>query len=288
MAVGDLLVQDYQYEFNGVVLGAGTPFTVEKVSGLLGQAQRRVKDIDLENAHGSIPGQILYSPRIIAMDIRASTQFSGQTVGDLLDLLSRAFDSPPLRTSTTPDQFVIRRPSRTNRFFYARGTKLDIDSDFNAARGLITASAEILCSDPLCYELALSTQTVSHDIGVASGGMVVAISPGIIRDGIAPIVYINGACTNPRITNYADNSRQLKLDVVLAANQICRVNMKTFEVAIQTGGGSNPWVESYSIVRDDSQFWKLMPGNNAIIYVRTGSAAASSVKVDWNNTWARG
>jgi hypothetical protein len=286
-APGSLITTNYQYEFNGVLMGALTPFTVEKITGLLGNAPVRLKDIDRENGHGSIPGSALFSPRTVSFDIKASDQFDGTPVDDLLDMLSHAFDVPQLRYSTDLDVFAYQRPGRSTRRIFARGTKFDVDSTFNVGRGLIEASVEFVAPDPISYDLDLSTQSLTLGVGVTSNSMIVTMA-GNFRNGTSPFLYISGACTDPIISNQDDDNRQIKLDVVLAANQICRLNMDTLEVSVQTGGGSNPWIEDYSIVRDDSQFWNLMPGNNTIVYARTGSGASSTLRVDWYNAWARG
>lgn len=286
---GDQITEDYQYQIRDTLFGAGTPLIVEKVTGLLGHAATRSKDIEREHSHGSIPGMLLYSPRTIQFDLKPSSQYNDTAVEDLLDQLSDAFQAPKLRVvdELELDAFAYKRPGREMRQFFGRGTRFDVDSDWRVARGLAAASCEFVCNDPMSYSVELHTQTVALAIGETSDSMVVE-NLGNGRNGSPPVIYISGTATNPIVENADDEGRELKLEVILASNQIARINMETFEVGIQTGGGSNPFVINYEIVPGDSQWFRLMPGENTLTMQRTGSTAGSSLRVDWYDCWARG
>jgi hypothetical protein len=278
-------IQDFQYQFRGLSIGHNTPFSVKNVTGLLGHAEARSRDIARGNRHGSIPVALLFSPRIIAFDLEVSDQFDGTPIEDLLDELSDAFQPPDLRSSTSLDEFVYKRPDRTPRRFLVRCSKFDFDSDYNVGRGLASGSIELVANDPVSYDNELKTESLVLSVGETSDQVSVE-NNGNFRNGTPPILYITGTCIDPIVECMQDAERQLKLEVNLAANQICRVNMETFEVAVQTGVGA--WVESYDIVRDDSQFFHLMPGDNTIVFSRTGSGSSATLRLDWRDAWARG
>ncbi len=284
---GDLLTQPYQYQLGTWLGGSGTSFVIEKVSGLLGHAD--VRDIDLErgNGHGSIPLTQFYEPRTIQFDIKGTSQHNGTPVEDLLDLLSDNFQLGKIRTNTQLQSFAYWRPGRTPRQFFGRATKFDADSDYEAGRGLVTASVEFVANDPLSYALEATESSVTIGSGEASDSLTVFME-GNCKNGSPPLLYIAGACVNPRIECDADDGRDIKLDVTLAANQICRIDVDKQEVTIQTGGGSNPWVPRWDTVRDDNQWWHLMPGENEITLSRTGTATSCVLTVEFFDAWARG
>lgn len=285
---GDLLTDSHQYQWGEVLMGAGTPIKVEKVAGLLGHAETRLNDIDRQNSHGSIPNSLLWLPRTVQFDLAISSQIDYSTVEDILDSLSDAFQPPKIRSSTELSAFAYWRPGREPRQFFGRGTKMDFDSDWKVGRGLAKGSVELVFNDPISYSLEATEESVTLGVGESSDSLV-AVNEGNCKNGSPPLIYIAGACTNPRIANNADDNRQIRIDVVLASNQILRINVDTHEVAIQTGGGSNPWVEAdYSIVRDDNQFWHLMPGSNTITLQRSNTGAACTMTVEFFDAWARG
>jgi hypothetical protein len=206
---------------------------------------------------------------------------------DLLDALSSAFQPPTIRQSRTLDVFAYKRPGRDARQFFCRATKFDADSDFLVAKGLASASIELVAPDPISYDLEFVAETITLGSGETTGSTTVT-NEGNFRNGTAPLLAITGPATNPIVENETDDGRAVRLQVALAANQIARVNMQTCEVAIQTGGDGNPWVEDYSIVRTDNEFWNLLPGSNSIVYTRTGSATTSLMTVLYTNAWSRG
>lgn len=285
---GDLITDDYQYQFGRCLIGAGQPIVAERITGLLGNAPTRVSDIDRSNGHGSIPGALLFSARTIAFDLKISDQVGlSDSIEDLLDELAGAFQPPSVRHTQDLDIFAYKRRGRAIRQFFCRASKCDIDSTFEVARGLAIGSVELIATDPISYGLELNTVSNVLGIGVTSGSVVVNNS-GNSRNGTAPLIFIGGPSTNPIIQNSDDENRQFKLQTILAANQIVRIDMDAMTVAVQTGGGTNPWVEDYTIVRDDSQWWNVMPGDNTITYARTGSAATSNFSLDWYDSWVRG
>ncbi len=137
---GELIELEYQYQFGPALMGSGTSIVVEKITGMLGHAETRDQDIEKANSHGSIPGSLLFLPRTIQFDVKVSTQILGDTIEDVLDELSTAFQPPSLRNSRTLQAFAYWRPGRDKRQFFARATKLDFDSDFVVARGMAEAS----------------------------------------------------------------------------------------------------------------------------------------------------
>lgn len=282
---GDLINDDYQYEFRGVLLGRGTPFVVEKIEGLLGHAQTRSNDSQRAQGHGSYPGLLLYEPRIIQFDLLISTRITGESMEELLMQLSDAFQPPRIRSSRTPESFTFKRPGSEIKQFFCRATRYDAPSDYNVARGLATASVELVANDPLCYGLELKSESIVLGSG-ETFDQVDITNEGNHRDGTGPIITVTGPATDPIITNTDDDGRAIRLNTTLASNQTARINLDTLEVQLKTGSGA--YVSNYSIVANDNQFWRLLPGVNTITYQRTGTTPTSTMTVSYYDCWARG
>ena len=59
----------YQYAFNGFIFGAGTPYTVNSVSGLMGTPSIRANDLNQGYNDNSFSGRDFYEGRVVTFDI---------------------------------------------------------------------------------------------------------------------------------------------------------------------------------------------------------------------------
>src|SRR5437879_4719432 len=120
MAVGDLITGVPglpQYEFNGILLGSGTNFLVEKAQGLLGFPDLNSTDIDRQDAWGSFPGRNLYKERHITFDVHIVNELG--TIETDIQNLAKAFVIQEAWTPPAPIQFVYQRKGGVKRFLWA-------------------------------------------------------------------------------------------------------------------------------------------------------------------------
>lgn len=281
MAVGDLVTAPFVYEFRTLAFGSGTDYVVEKVTGLLDEPPTKDKDTDRAHDHGSNPGVLLYGKRIISFDVKIKG-----TISDIDAKIANAqkvFGAPRIRYSTVMEPFVFQRRGGVKKVIYVRCTKRSFPSNFQTARGFAVGSVELQAPDPLIYTLAASQAVINVGVGVTTANTNATMN-GDHADGADPIITIVGPATNPIVTNATDDNRALRFQVVLAVGDAIRVNMKTRRVERRIGVGGT-FAKDFSIVRNDNQWWALVPGVNAITYTRTGSAAAGSCTLDWQDTW---
>lgn len=275
MAVGDLIVQDYQYEYNGLLMGKGTPYIMSKITGLLGAPPVRDEDKDRDDAWGDFPGMDLYSPRYISYDVWFDESIhAGLEAEQALDLLMEAHQ---IDRNQMPHEWVMQRPDwRGKRYCWAKPRTTDFDAGYNFSRGLCLGSIQVKAHDPRYYSLAetavaivIANATTSKEQDINYGGKV---------DG-APVLEINGPCTDPWIQNQDDNSRAIRLDGTIPAGQTVIVDVKRRTV---TQGGLDVY---RTLVRPDNQWWHLVPGLNRVTYSRTDAGAASTLNVKYRKAW---
>lgn len=70
VAAGDLITRDGQIEWRGTLLGSGTPYRLVDLEGWLDRPDMRDGDVDRDNQHGAVPGQLLVGRRTITATYR--------------------------------------------------------------------------------------------------------------------------------------------------------------------------------------------------------------------------
>lgn len=273
MAVGDLVVKDYQYEYRGVLLGSSTSYKTEKVEGLLSMPSLEVFDSERQDDHGAYAGRSLLRPRIIQADVSilVETVTASTDIETIMRTLFTALNPMPGRTTA---QLVFQRPGSGKRYVNARPTRRSFPSVFEVPHGLARGSIEWKCADPRIYSLTESTTSISL-VSVSSNS-------GVVTNGgdfpHAPILEITGPAVNPRISNVQDSNRSIKLDITLSAAETLVVD--TFNKTVTLAG-----VNRYDVVRNDNQWWQLQPGANTVTMNRTGTTGSAILAVKERDTW---
>jgi hypothetical protein len=277
MAVGDLLVADYQYEFRGFLWGAGTAYVNESADGLLSMADVSGGDLDIEGDHGSVPGLAVLRKKIVTCKIKPD--FSPATTEAMIALLQSTFQLPRRRYVANLEQLAFRR-NGIKKFLWVRCDKRDIPSDYKTAMGSPDVVVQFTAPDPIIYGLVLKTQNIVVASGATTNSGVV-VNAGDFRDGYLPKITINGPATNPRIQSTEDDARQLKITNVLTAGQSIVVDFATKTVS--KGG-----VVDHDLLANDSQWFAILPGNNTLTVNRDvgNTGASSTITVEWRDTYS--
>jgi hypothetical protein len=273
---GDRIVTEYQYEFDGLVIGSGTDFVVEKVSGLLGSPAVRNTDTDKFNRHGATPGVPSYQKRTIGID-GAILGIAGEDIEEKILLANATFQLPRRRFRVPNKKFVFYRPGQVKKFVWARAERRDIDSEFLTARGLAKFSIDMVAPDPLIYSLDEHVVELTLDVG-ETNGQIEVWQRGDLADGAEPIIEIDGPATDAIITSATDDNREIKLEGDIDVAETFTLDTGLLEADLDGA-------DAFSMVRNDSQYWALLPGRNIISYQRTGSAAISRLRIRWRDTW---
>ena len=299
MAAGDLITTNYQYEYNGLLLGSGTPYIMEKVTGLLTTADVIDNHYKAQSRQGKILGQESFDARHVQFDVSIDGT-SGSDAEDKIAALMNAFVMPPYfsglsvidlvaddyaafsSTPSNPDKFfVFQRPNKGKRAFYGHVNKVSFDSTGDVAQGLAKGSVDLLCIDPLCYSIGPLNHLVSGTIAnTATSGSVTCTNAGNFPTQRLRISLV-GPMTNPVITN-GTTGRAMKFTGTLPTSS------DTLVVMVH---GREIWVNDVpdtSYRRSDFQWFDLQPGGNTIQVTRSVSAAAAPFTVQFQDAWMTG
>lgn len=271
MAAGDLITRNYQYEFNGILMGSNTAYTVEGLEGLWAMPELRTADIERNDAHGDIPGEDLMGPRTLEADIKvtADTQIAMETA---MMAVAKA-----MRPRTDEAEFVWQRPGQVKKFVKCRPRKRSFPSNFEMARGLATGSVVLYAPDPVIYSLAERTSNINLAAGVASGSTTWT-SQGDFETW--PRFTLTGAGSNPRFSNNQESGRQVRIDVVMAAGDTLVVDTHPDRRTVTLNG-----VDRYDLVRTDNQWWRLFAATNTITFSRTDTTGSQSLAIAGRDGW---
>lgn len=275
MAVGDLITQDYQYEYNGLLMGAGTPYQLNRITGLLTPPPVADRDKARDDAWGDFPGFDTYSPRYIGYDIWLDESVDpGLEAEQAIDALVEAHQ---IARDQLPREWVMQRPDgRGKRYCWARPRNVDFEASYDFTRGVCLGSAQVKAHDPRIY--SLGELMVPATILNTTTNIAVNINYDGKVDG-APRFEIQGPATNPIISNQDDNSRAIRLNGTLAAGETLVVDVKRRTI---TMGVTDVWRDWY---RSDNQWWHLVPGVNRITYTRSDAGGPSTVNIFYRNAW---
>lgn len=268
---------NYQYEFRGLLLGPGTPFTVEEVDGLLGPPNANTNDDDRGYHHGAIMGRHTLGARKVNMKIACKD--TAANIETRMDELVAAFTPSSARVEYP---LTFQRPGKGVRKINARVTRgAQITSDWKLARGYFDGMVvQFLATDPRVYADTAATPVVITLASVASNSGSVNNGASTWDEldtfqGAPPIITITGPSVNPRIANAAAANRSIKINHSLPAGQNIVIDVAKRLVTVN--GTIN-----YSVIPDDNQWWELMKGTQSITYSRTGTTGTSSATIAWN------
>lgn len=243
---GELITQDGQIEWRGVLLGAGSNFRLRTLEGWLDMPNVRTGDVAFDNVHGAQPGQMLLEPRVITlafgMSNLAATDFAAaQTL---------------LRAITAPSENPVEEPlviqwDGVKAMVMARCERRSIPTPRSNASGFSVGAVQWRATNPRLLHLpqqAPSTPAPSGGTGGVSYPLVYPLVYGTAQVGgtlllsnagnapAQPVWRVDGASTGPTIT-YLDTGQQLALQpaYVLPAGQSLFLSTEDRSVLLGSG-----------------------------------------------------
>lgn len=278
---------DYQYEINGLKIGHGTQYQVEKVEGLFSLPDLIISDTQREGSDGEYSSNDeTLQGRTIDMDINMLGE--RDECDDLYEVLQDATSD-----IQNPFDFLIKRPGRSERRLRCKIRRRAFTSDYDFATGMAKGAIQLKAMDPRIYE------SVVHQAGPTplyniSGGRsyprtyprayTSAIITGTLpmpNDGTYPapaFIRINGPVTNPTI-EHLELGRTLVLTTVLAAGEFIDIDLDNKTVLL------NGTTNRRSTLTTAGWFL-LVPGQNTLRYTGTAGAGTPTLSASWSSAWA--
>lgn len=218
---GELITQDGQLQWRGLLLGTGTPYRYTNLEGWLDLPDVRDGDIDFDNVHGSQPGQLLANRRVVTLSFTMSL-----TTADF------AVAQSALRAATAPSDNPAEEPlvvqwDGVKAMVNARVTRRSIPSPRSNGMGYSQGAVQWRATNPRILHLPQQIAGPTGPPTSGSGGLiyplVYPLVYGSAQSGgelvltntgnapVQPVFRITGASRGPVITN-PDTGQQLAFD----------------------------------------------------------------------------
>ncbi|MCF2532725.1 phage distal tail protein [Yinghuangia soli] len=290
-APGSLLTEDGQLEWNGLVVGPGTPFQLA-AEGLTGWAD--LPGIDFGDAnrpaqHGAWAGEALAQPRTVGATVWILADSPGEAA-DLLDAFCRA-----TALGRSEDWLAVRTHGRTHAV-RGRVAQRVVPLDRQYARnGVAKAAVQWVCTDPRRYtpdEATAETPLPQRGLGMpyplvypvgygdpGASGSVDAENTG--NAGTYPVITVTGPVRMPRIVNQA-TGLVLEYDIELGAGE--RLTVDTAEGTVQLGAGASR-LHTATVASAPEQAWTLVPGRNPVVFRAPEGGAGARASLRWRSAF---
>ena len=294
-------LNDWQFYYNGVYMGEGTPYATLSITGLSASTIRS-GDTGRELDQGEFMGIDLYGGRDVTISLWVGAS-GGESLQSLLSTLSGAFTV----AGTTSTPFYFQLPSLPLLCVMLRPRKYatPIDLDYGAA-SVGKPQASLHGVDPRVYVAPTTASVV--DLSPPVGGLTFPITFPVSFGGGAygeidldnsgdfemrPVLTITGPCTNPTVANDTITggpvltfSNPAQTSFTLNSGDTLAIDLD-FQSVIYTpdGGDTGSYVPGWVV--PGSTWWNLIPGVNEIQFGSSDAGmVAGFLTVDWTPAYS--
>lgn len=269
MAIGDLVTDDYEIEFNGQQIGGASNISVVSFTPFE-NPEMRVSDFARPLDDGLFPGNDYYGGKSFILEMEVDSGWTG--VRAALAAFQTSDEMPIVFQLPTIGKLQINCRVR-------RRSSLPIDIGYVVGSST-TVSVEFFATDPRVYSLTKHTSVAT--LAASTAGLTFDATPNFVFGGATsstvvvdnagtyathPLIVITGAIDNPVLENVT-SGKLLQFAGSLASGDTLSVDFLNRTVIL------NGTASRYSWVVDSSAWWDLAPGNNSI---RLGGSAGSPV-----------
>lgn len=285
MAIGDLITQDLQFEYSGLLFGGcctGINF-VDAQGFDLGAI--RSGDVARPRDHGMIAGTDFLSGRTIDITLGVA----GASDPDL-DAKMASLSMLSANMGKTEIPLVFQLPGQGKRRVNARLRRrsFPVDIGYNKAN-IVQVLMRFEATDPRIYDNALSTLNISLPTssgglgwpvswplawGSSTSGLNNAVNAGTFAT--RPIVTFVGPLTSPSLQNVTTGQTWIStFDLQSGDTLVVDFDQRTVLL--------NGTASRYSYLTSSSVWWELPPGTSQLLL---GAAAGNgSATVSWRSAW---
>lgn len=283
------ITQDWQLEYNGLLLGAGTNYRISSYEGLASIPDIRASDRTRLRRHGMLPGSDFLGGRSIVLNfiVLADTEseFSAAMQAFKLALMPCTDEMPlsfqiPAAVGAGGVKVANVRARRIAAPINRRWAVLapEVAVEFFATDPRIYADTQqyLAASLPIAGGGATFNATFNWVFGTVTGaGSIQANNSGTFPTPVE--LVIAGPVTNPRIENLTQD-KTLAFTLTLATGESLTVNTDTRTVML------NGTASRYSSLDSGSEWFDLQPGINEIRFAASTNTAATMTAY-WRSAW---
>jgi len=264
-APGDLLTDPRQIEFNGLLMGSGTPYRWKELTGWDDMPGIDLSDSARPNTDGDYPGMGLYQARLPALTMQVMAG-DNEVMESLLNLLVE-------RLSYDDDeQRLIVYDTSKALFANARVIARSVPHTPVRNVGVLTVSVQWRCADPKRFAQFFDRVVTLLPPQNLSGlsypldfpldyGITIGTDSATGNGGTAPapvVVTFTGPAT--RYSLRLDTGEVLGFDLPLATGDTLVVDTADGTVLLNGTSDRSGWLSTESVPPED---WRIAPGPSA-------------------------
>jgi hypothetical protein len=238
---GELVARNGDIEWAGLLIGAGSAYAVNSITGWYGAPGARRVSTDRPGRHGALPGELRASERIIEAEIRIRQGVNFSAARDAL-AAALAWSENPV------EEPLVIQLDGTASLVNARVVNFELPTPARYGVGYGPASIQWAASDPKRYSLALQQETAGLpeasssglafplafplDFGAGQAGGQITLTNSGNADAW-PVFEVTGPIFGPVITD-VETGRALTFDsgFEILAGQTLRIDSDLGTVAI--------------------------------------------------------
>lgn len=304
-----IALTDGQYEVDGLVFGAGTPYVVTSYEDG-GLPERVTQDTQREGFDGVIPGRDVFAGLVPSWEILCETNGGGDSF-DAAGAFLRAWRGDGVRRVSQGVQVIrMKRPGRETVRVYGRTRRATPVRSRNTGVGLVPIVADAMSVADAYYSDTRASVTVGILPGEGGGfvwpadGVEFPLSTvgateqqsTIHHEGDVdtwPIITIragqNGSLDRPSVAllDNADGSTlwQIALNLTLLAGQSVTLDYRPWvRTVIRENGASLPGARAR--VSTPADLCVIPPGVWPVSLSGTDATGTASVTVEWEDAYA--
>ncbi|MFG1873400.1 hypothetical protein ACGFIV_01005 [Sphaerisporangium sp. NPDC049003] len=256
---GVRLVEEGQLEYRGLLMGAGTPYELIRLSGLDETPSITSGNVRRPDGHGSMRGAKTAEERVVTAELKIADHISVAQLPAVLDQLRAA---TPINSGETP--LAIRLNGRvwlTSGEVISRPIGHAEHRELTNVRPLV----QWVCSDPVLYSPQL------HQAQIAPGTVAVAGNSG--NSDSRPQIIFPGPVVNPVLT-HVQTGRRVGLNLDIPPGQFVTVDCEAGTLLLNGDVDVLP-ARAYGSV--PPRLLVIPPGGAALSYATVSGTAAAFV-----------
>ncbi|MFF3516123.1 phage distal tail protein [Streptomyces sp. NPDC002573] len=293
------VLEDYQFDVGGVVIGSGTLLPVGEVTGL-GAPDRRTADVDNPTDDGGFPGVDLFGTRTVSIEAGIRTPHDPGAALDLLAQLEQTTGVDSIR-KTAGALAVLRAkwPGRNVKCLFGRWRRVEAVSMAQAVYGWIPLALEFAATDARWHAdtvqgLVLPLDISNDDHGfkapvvapITTGVADPSERPGWVVNGgdVAawPALRIDGPVTNPKVW-VVETGRYLQLQTSLAAGEWIDIDTRPGTRWVLRSGSGNAAPALTAGSRLD--LFQIPPGTSEIRWTASDYTNTCRLTLSWRDAY---
>lgn len=285
---GERIITDYQYEFNGLLVGVHTPYDIEEIEGLH-DMEVRSGTVEAFGRHGDIPGRHYAQSKSITFQGNFLAE-SDEHFAYLRQELARAF--APIVDQRSHLPLVYRHPGGQLVRINCRPTRRSVPINRGFALKYPRWIVRLEAADPFIYgnnekvvtlTVPSSTDGMTHPLTFPlSFGSGSAGATSVRNAGNAPApweAFITGPAVNPTILNDETGQRLQLQNTTITAHEA--LHFDSYRGTIFLNGTSD---RSGSIVVG-SEWWDFKPGDTGVRFYSDSATELTSLIIRWRDTY---